>query len=347
MKIKPIFVVSLIGLIAGIVFTIAQAQKDPAVKPLRVPALKPYKSSIAGMGIIESYQENIDINPYWAGKIIKIYVKEGQVVKKGDPIYELDTRHLNAQLNSLTEQAKAKNAQLQTMKKQPRPEDIPPLEALVAQSEANYNNIKSQYNKLSSVSDPRAVSLDSIDKIKYELEAAKATMDKARADLKRLKAGAWSYEINQVKTEYDASVASIEEVKVLLDEAIVRAPEDGEILKVYNHVGEYVSTVSNDPPVLFGTTAKMQVRVDIDEVNASNVRPGMKAIASLKGDSGKKFRLNFLRIQPYMVPKKNLSGLATERVDVRVLQVIYEFEPPEFPVYVGQQVDVFLDDNKS
>ena len=66
-------------------------------------------------------------------------------------------------------------------------------------------------------------------------------------------------------------------------------------------------------------------------------------MASLKGDSSKKFPIKFVRVQPYMVPKTNLSGMSTERVDVRVLQVIYDFAPPNFPVYVGQQVDVFFD----
>jgi hypothetical protein len=85
------------------------------------------------------------------------------------------------------------------------------------------------------------------------------------------------------------------------------------------------------------------VRVDIDETNAPRIRPGSKAVAHLKGDSTKCFPLLFLRIDPYVVPKRNLTGDNTERVDVRVLQVIYRFQPPAFRVYVGQQVDVFID----
>ncbi|MDR4472557.1 MAG: hypothetical protein MRJ92_07865 [Nitrospira sp.] len=53
--------------------------------------------------------------------------------------------------------------------------------------------------------------------------------------------------------------------------------------------------------------------------------------------------LTFVRIEPYIVPKKSLTGENTERVDTRVLQVIYRFERSAFPVYTGQQVDVFID----
>jgi hypothetical protein len=94
---------------------------------------------------------------------------------------------------------------------------------------------------------------------------------------------------------------------------------------------------------LLGDTNRLQARVDVDEVNADRVAGGASAVASLKGDATKTIPLKFVRIEPYIVPKKNLTGSNTERVDMRVLQVIYEFSPPKFPVYVGQQVDVFLE----
>lgn len=346
MKFKPLFIVAIIGLIVGCIFIAIQAKDDPVVDPIRQPSIKPYKKSIAGLGIVESYRENIEVAPYWAGKVVDVMVVEGQRVKAGDPLYQLDTVDLKAKRKSAQLQAEAKQAYVTRLKREPRLENIPPLEALVNQTEANYNNIKAQYEKLKKVADPRAVSLDDIDKKKYELEAAKASNEKAKADLERLKAGAWSYDIAQAKAEKEALLARVDEMDVLLKQSIVTAPRDGEILKVYTRKGQYVSPVAVNPPVLMGTTEELQVRVDVDEINAPKVKAGMKAIASLKGDAKKAFPLEYLRIQPYMVPKVNLSGKATERVDVRVLQVIYSFEPPGFPVYVGQQVDVYLDNDK-
>jgi hypothetical protein len=62
----------------------------------------------------------------------------------------------------------------------------------------------------------------------------------------------------------------------------------------------------------------------------------------LKGRTDYRIPLSFVRIEPYVVPKKALTGENTERVDTRVLQIIYRFDPPRFPVYAGQQVDVFI-----
>jgi hypothetical protein len=45
-----------------------------------------------------------------------------------------------------------------------------------------------------------------------------------------------------------------------------------------------------------------------------------------------------------VIPKASLTGVSTERVDTRVLQVIYQFErPADRPIFVGQQMDVYID----
>jgi HlyD family secretion protein len=53
--------------------------------------------------------------------------------------------------------------------------------------------------------------------------------------------------------------------------------------------------------------------------------------------------LKFVRIEPYVIPKKSLTGDNTERVDTRVLQVIYAVDGGNKRLFVGQQVDVFID----
>jgi hypothetical protein len=95
--------------------------------------------------------------------------------------------------------------------------------------------------------------------------------------------------------------------------------------------------------MLLGETQQLQVRADVDEVNAPLVAPQASGVASLKSMAGTKIPLTFVRIEPYVVPKRSLTGENTERVDTRVLQIIYRFDRPPFPVYAGQQVDVFIE----
>ena len=74
------------------------------------------------------------------------------------------------------------------------------------------------------------------------------------------------------------------------------------------------------------------------------VEPGRSATASIKGNAANRFPLKFVRIDPFVLPKKSLTGDSTERVDTRVLQVIFSLEKPAHQqLYVGQQVDVYLE----
>ena len=92
-----------------------------------------------------------------------------------------------------------------------------------------------------------------------------------------------------------------------------------------------------------GNLHPLHVRVDIDEHDAPRFRPGAAARASLRGTPEVSYPLQFVRVEPYVVPKKSLTGDNTERVDTRVLQVIYDLDVKDRPIYVGQQMDVFID----
>jgi hypothetical protein len=99
--------------------------------------------------------------------------------------------------------------------------------------------------------------------------------------------------------------------------------------------------------MIFGAGGQLHVRADIDENDAWRVRAGTPAIARLRGNSRISFPLEFVRFEPYVLPKKSLTGDVTERVDTRVLQVIYRFNDPKANVFDGQQVDVFIETNAS
>jgi hypothetical protein len=95
--------------------------------------------------------------------------------------------------------------------------------------------------------------------------------------------------------------------------------------------------------MVIGSVAPIAVRVDIDENDAWRVAPGKRAIANLRGNTSISFPLIFVRFEPYVIPKRSLTGESFERVDTRVLQAIYSFDKGTLPVYVGQLVDVYIE----
>jgi hypothetical protein len=101
--------------------------------------------------------------------------------------------------------------------------------------------------------------------------------------------------------------------------------------------------VLQQPLILLGSITPMNVRVDVDENDAWRVHAGAAATAYLRGNKDINVPLTFVRFEPYVIPKASLTGESKERVDTRVLQVIFSFDAGDLPIAVGQQMDVFID----
>jgi multidrug efflux pump subunit AcrA (membrane-fusion protein) len=341
-KIPLPVVLAVLGLWLAASYMITASKPQEKPKPVRPPAASPYLDKIAGVGIVESQEENIEIAPYWSGKVVQVYVREGDDVAAGAPLFRLDTQALESQLQSRRAEVTRQRAALIRMKNEPRPEDLAPLRAQIEEAKANLSDQQAQLQRFESVSDPRAITQDELTRKRFAVAAAQAQLARAQADYKRVSAGAWIYDIRQAEANLKAAETAIRELQVQIAQGTVRAPVASRVLQVNLRPGEFIGTQPPEAPVILGQIGRLQVRVDIDEINASQIRPNMPATAFLKGDSRQGFPLRFVRVEPYMVPKRNLTGATSERVDVRVLQLIYDFAPPPFPVYVGQQVDVFL-----
>ena len=172
---------------------------------------------------------------------------------------------------------------------------------------------------------------------------SKARLAKVKADLELQRAGAWQFD----KDVAAAAVRQAEAQAAAVQEDILRttvtALVDGEVLQVNVHPGEFVGTPSNRALIVLGNVQKLHVRVDIDEHDIPRFVPAADALAVLKGDASIKFALKFVRVEPYVIPKRSLTGQNTERVDTRVFQAIYSLQPSQNVLYVGQQVEVYID----
>jgi RND family efflux transporter MFP subunit len=149
------------------------------------------------------------------------------------------------------------------------------------------------------------------------------------------------------EAQAEAARAAVAQTHLLLDRLVVKSPIAATILQVNVRAGEYVSpvAVSPTPPIVLGNIDEVQIRADVDEQLAPRVKANQKAVGYLKGDSSHPIELRFVRIEPFVVPKTSLTGSSTERVDTRVLQVIYAFpNTTEQAIYVGQQMDVYIEE---
>jgi HlyD family secretion protein len=332
-------------------------QKKP-LPPVFDPASNPYAKGIYASGVIESYQkngENINIYPEVSGTITKILVSEGEVVQRGTPLLLMDDSVQKATTEQLKSQAEAALALLEALKSQPRKEN---LEIVQAQLEAAIAVLKGSQDQLDKLAnsyelDPRSVSKDALDNAGNAVKVAKANLEVVRKQLELTKAGAWVYDIRNQDQQYRALSKAYAASQALLSKYSITAPADGVVLSMNAAVGSYISpqgtygtyTQGFNPVIVMGSSENhLGVRCYIDEILLHRLPQGqsMKAQMSIRG-TDVKIPLEFVRVQPYVSPKIQLSNQRTERVDVRVLPVIFRFERPQnIEVYPGQLVDVYI-----
>jgi multidrug resistance efflux pump len=353
------FVIPLLA-IAGAGFaawTVASQNKPitPA-RPVTDPASSPYVSTVSGAGIIEPSTRDIGVGAHVPGVVMQVFVKEGDVVKAGDPLFVVDDRSARSDLLIRQAAVASAQAQLAKLQQEPRAEDIPPRQARVLEQQALLEDARSQLARYEAITDKRAITEDELLRKRYAVLTGEARVKSAQADLDLVKAGAWKPDMTIAQAAVDSAIAQLEAAKVELERHTVRAPSNATVLRVNIRAGEYaLAGVLATPLMTLGDVQTLHVRCDVDENDAYRLTPGARAVASLRGNSAIKTDLTFVRVDPYVIPKRSLTGDSAERVDTRVLQVIYSFKAGAMPAYVGQQVDVKIEaparetasDNKS
>jgi multidrug resistance efflux pump len=337
--------VAALAMLAFAVYHVVKASQTlPKPSPPAEPSRSAYELTVAGSGIVEPQTENISIGSALPGVVLEVFVpveKVGQRVKAGDPLFRVDDRALRAQLKYQEAMLEAARAQLSKLEQQPRPEEVPPSEAKVRVAEANVSLQQDLAERGRRLRPTGAMSDEDVSQRLLTLEVARQQLTQSRADLALLKAGAWGPDKAIARAAVAQAEAQIEQTKTDLDRALVRAPIDGDVLQVNVRMGEYVGTPPGQALVVLGNVHKVHVRVDVDEHDVWRFQPGAPAVAHVRGNSQLRYPLTFVRVEPYVIPKKSLTGDNTERVDTRVLQVIYAVNDPNARLYVGQQLDVY------
>jgi multidrug resistance efflux pump len=328
---------------------VVRSQQAPSNKqPLVEPARSPFGQTVAGAGIVEARSDasntaNIAVGSLSPGVVTKLPIRVGQVVKAGEPLFELDDRQLRAELALREANLASMKSQLMRLEQMPRPEELPPLEAKIREAEANLVDLVDQERRAAQIVRTGAIDEETYIRRKQAVAVGRQQVEKAQADLALAKAGAWQADLAVSRAAVAQAEAQVQQTKIDLDRLIVRAPIAGTVLQLNLRVGEYVGTPPNQALVVLGDLSRLHVRVDIDENDIHRFRREAPARAALRGDPRTQFDLKFVRVEPFVVPKKSLTGDNVERVDTRVMQAIYSVENANAALYVGQQVDVFVE----
>jgi HlyD family secretion protein len=267
----------------------------------------------------------------------------------------LDDSIQRATAEQLQSQAQAASTLLEELKAQPRKETLDVAEAQVVSAQTVLKTAQDALDKQQAAYDlnSKSISKDALDSAANAVANAKANLEVACRQRDLTKAGAWIFDINNQERQYNALTKSYSSATALLAKYTLRAPEDGIVLAINPTVGSFVSaqgaydtyTQGMDPVMVLGSPhAHLNVRCYVDEILVPRlpVAGAMKAQMSVRG-STVKIPIEYVRTQPIVSPKIELSNQRLERVDVRVLPIIFRIgKSQDVKLYPGQLVDVYI-----
>ncbi|MFN7552684.1 MAG: efflux RND transporter periplasmic adaptor subunit [Pseudomonadota bacterium] len=277
----------------------------PVAPPVAAPPSRPFSHVVSGAGLVEASSENVAVGTPLAGVVEAVLVRVGERVAAGDPLFALDQRQVDAEIAARKAAVELARTRID--------------ELLALEREA-----QDQFAKVVDLPDARAVSREEVLRRDSAVQAAVARVRAARAAL-------------------ELAAAELTASRVEKERLTVRAPLAGEVLQINLRVGEFAAPGAPMPLLVLGDTRTLHVRVDIDENDAWRVAADARAVAYVRASSGLSTPAQFVRFEPLVVPKRSLTGSSAERVDTRVLQVLFAFPREALPVYVGQQMDVMIE----
>ncbi len=335
----PIVSIGLIGFASWKATEPILANARAAPMQTHGPILKP---KVVGVGIVEPNGQRIAVGLSQSGLVEAVHVQPGQQIQKGQTLVQLDRRIARVDQQSKQSELELAKRKLDRLRSLPRPESVALVRRRLEVAKVVHATADDQLKRIRSLAERNVISEEELNSRAFAEAKANAEVKQIQAELDQAMVGSTAEELAIATAEVSVAQSALEKTLVQIELLTIVAPCDAFVLKCDLRAGEYVDIASKreDSPLHLAGCAPLHVRVEFDEEEASRVVRSGNATGTIRGRQRNSIPLRFVRAEPYLQSKRNLMGHGTERVDTRVLQVLYEILPSEYQVLPGQAIDV-------
>ena len=378
---KPIWLaMGALFFIGGVTVWVSQSliQFRQAAVEEQIPPPLPKQVKVAALGRLEPDGRVVDVAASESGRISRLLVAEGDQAEAGQILAYLDLYDVRlaerdfaaSQLNEAQDLLKAETlygeAQIQEATTRIKQIDQPQALAIAAQQatiaglEAELMLARLDLNRLQTLESNGATTRQDLDRqrtlveqLEKELASGRATQSKLETarinDMDNAQAQLLSAQANlvrsqaQIKVESTARNLALAESRLAL--TVVRAPNTGQILKIYVESGEAVSAFSTEPILAMGNTEQMNVIAEVYETDIGLVKPGQRAkITSRNGAFDQKLTGVVEHVGLQIFKNNVLDDDPAANADARVVEVRIRIDQSEIVSgLTNLQVDVSIE----
>jgi ABC exporter DevB family membrane fusion protein len=295
---------------------------------------------VAAEGKVETLPGyEVQVGAELTGRIEKVFVNEGDKVKKGQIIARLASMDIRAKLNEAEAQRIVEEAKLAEVSAKTRAEEIGQAEAAHRAATAELELARINFDRYRKLSVEGVVPAAAFDEKQREMEVARNRLQETAEKKALLEKGPRSETIAAQHSVLERATASRQYLETLLEKTVVTAPISGTVIRKHLHDGEVVYTESPLPFVVIADTQKIRVNAEVDETDAGRIHLGDPVEIRSDAYPNIVFDGEILEIADYVGVRKVVPNDASRNLDVKVVQVKISL-PTGTPLKLGMTVEV-------
>lgn len=276
---------------------------------------------VAGKGKIEPYAE-LRLTASLPGRIKSILVAEGDLVRRGQVLVQMQDEELRAQLaqaQARLEEAQARYAEVEAG---PRPQELEAARARVREVAAVLQEAGTVLNRTRALFEKGTIPRAQLDEAERRHAVAIAQHRTAVEEISLLESGARQEVRRAALAQVKTAEADVQHVRALLDQTTVRAPVAGQIVHRFMQPGEVIVMQRPQPILTLADLSRIQVRVEIDETDARYLEVGQPVEVTSNAYPGRVFTGRVAEIGATAGRKSVVSDDPAAMLDTRVVEVI-------------------------
>jgi multidrug efflux pump subunit AcrA (membrane-fusion protein) len=265
----------------------------------------PLEVAVRETGRIEAYSQ-VDLRSKVAGQVLRVLVEEGDAVKAGQVLLELDATDLRRQLAQAEADVAIARAQLRAVTAGAGQAQIAEARAHVREAQAHHAHATQALARVRRAEQVQGASARELEEARAEREAAAANVEAATRRLAVI-AARLGPEEDQARAQLHKAELAERAAREQLQRAVLHSPVSGTVVHRGVEVGEMVTpgvaeTASRKPLLTVADLSRLLVAVDLNQIDVARLRPGLPATVRVDALPGRRFSGRLHRIAPAAVP---------------------------------------------
>lgn len=340
-----------VALMAGSLAGVSRALQQPpaeTTKPAAEVAKDDWFPQATAFGYGDLRPGVTPLHPLVPGRVVKIHVSEGDTVKAGDALFVLDDTAARADVAAARADLHAAETRLDAARKVPEQyaarlkaqiETIESRQSEKAAADALFETAqKNKGIKVLNITD------EDLNIGRQKVRSIEAAVRAEQAKLTAIKTEDPTIPEREASHEVEAKRAQLQKAEFTLSQCTIKAPADGEVLRLLTSVGETLGANPHQAALIFAQAGQRIIRAEVEQEFASRVRLHVGQKAQVHDDSSarQEWTGTVERIGDWFTHRRSILQEPLQYNDVRTLECIVKLDKDQPAIKIGQRFRVTL-----